>query len=62
VRFGVLNVDATSETFALVYGPKKNGNDVYEAMRDDKFKFDLNHFTAILFFEWKAVSDLKRQS
>lgn len=60
--FGVLEMDKEDGTFKLAVGAKNKGGDVYKAKKDDRFGFDINHFTAILFFEWKAVSDLKRQA
>jgi hypothetical protein len=56
----VLDMDGTDGTFALDNTPKRKDNDVYQAMADPRFNFDINHFTAILFFEWKAVTDLKQ--
>ena len=59
--FGILEMDKADGTFKLAVGAKNKGSDVYKAKVDKRFGFDINHFTAILFFEWKAVSDLKRQ-
>jgi hypothetical protein len=59
---GVLDMTKGQPTFRLASGQKRKGNDVYQVVPDDRFGFDINHFTAILFFEWKAVYDLKRQA
>ena len=61
-EFGVLEMDKAEGTFKLAVGAKNRGGDVYRAKKDERFGFDINHFTAILFFEWKAVSDLRRQA
>lgn len=57
---GVLDMDGTTGAFKLNSGQKSKGNDVYKPLTDDRFGFDISHFKAILFFEWKAVSDLQR--
>ena len=57
---GVLKMDGTDGTFSLDNRPQRKEQDIYQAMPDERFNFDINHFTAILFFEWKAVTDLKQ--
>ena len=57
---GILDVDGSNGTFSLNTNLKRHGNDIYQALQDNRFNFDINHFTAILFFEWKAVTDLKQ--
>lgn len=60
VTKGVLLVDAAQEKFELRKGAQKQGEHYYEALPDTRLKFDLSHFSAILFFEWKLVSDLRK--
>lgn len=59
-RLKVLEMDGADGTFSLNSKEQKHGNDIYKAMPDPRFNFDINHFTAILFFEWKAITDLKK--
>jgi hypothetical protein len=56
---GVLDMDKDG-TFSLNNKVQRDKQDCYQALKDERFNFDINHFTAILFFEWKLVTDLKK--
>ncbi len=60
-QLNLLRVKADTGTISLSQGAVRAGNLTYTVVADE-LPFDLNHLKGVLIIEWKAVSDVRRQS